>query len=152
MAKTIRSQSQLFFKIFSGDSVSTSRDYSRTQNKMRTNLNNLRTVYDTALGEIPNRVDALSLFSPAIIAMEQLGYFFNTAADSGVKTTLTKGETAPFIYFFEAMAQSIEQQQLLETFDIPNIPRHPQIRQEINALQETLTLGLNQSAKQDKNE
>ncbi|WP_010531407.1 FUSC family protein [Lentibacillus jeotgali] len=152
LAKTIRSQSQLFFKIFSDKSVSVVEDYSRTQNKMRTNLNNLRTVYNTSLGEIPNDFDYLTHLSPAIFSLEQLGYFLDTAAVSGGRTVLSKDETARFVYFFESMAQSIEQQELLETFDIPHIPEHTQIRQELNTLQETLTLSLNKLAKPEERE
>lgn len=90
MSKTIRSQSQLFFKIFSENSVSIASDFHRTQNKMQTNLNNLRTVYNTSLGEIPNDFDYLSRLSPAIFSMEQLGYFLDTAAENGVATGLSK--------------------------------------------------------------
>src|SRR5699024_8745000 len=146
MSKTIRSQAQLFFKIFSDKSVSVAADYSRTQNKMRTNLNNLRTVYNTSLGEIPNNFDYLSHLSPALFSMEQLGYFLDTAAKSTERTALSKDEMAQFVYFFETMAQSIEWQQLIETLDIPDIPQHVQIHQEINTLQETLILSLNQPA------
>ncbi|WP_255259639.1 FUSC family protein [Lentibacillus sp. CBA3610] len=150
VSKTIRSQSQLFFKIFSDNSASVAADYRRTQNKMRTNLNNLRTVYNTSLGEIPNDFDYLSRLSPAIFSMEQLGYFLEVAAERGGRTVLSKSETARFVYLFESMAQSIEQQQLLETFNIPEVPNHAQIYQGINTLQESLMLSLNRPAKQDK--
>ncbi|TFJ91887.1 FUSC family protein [Lentibacillus salicampi] len=146
MSKTIRSQSQLFFKIFSENSVSIASDFHRTQNKMQTNLNNLRTVYNTSLGEIPNDFDYLSRLSPAIFSMEQLGYFLDTAAENGGATGLSKAEVAEFIYLFETMAQSIEQYRLLGTFDIPDIPEHAQVRQEVNTLQETLKLSLTRSA------
>ncbi|ALX48855.1 FUSC family protein [Lentibacillus amyloliquefaciens] len=145
MSKTIRSQSQLFFRIFSDNSVVD--DYSNIRNKMRTNLNNLRTVYETALGEIPSNVDSLSLLSPALFSMEQLDYFLDAAAQNGVRTTLTEDEAARFLYIFETMAQSIEREQLLKTFDIPTIPKHGRIRQEISTLQESLSLSLNQSVK-----
>ncbi len=145
MSKTIRSQSQLFFKIFSENSAPN--DYNRIRNKMRTNLNNLRTVYETALGEIPNNIDSLSLVSPALFSMEQLDYFLDSAAQNGAGTTLSKDEAARFLYIFETMAQSIDQQQLLETFEIPTIPKHTRVHQEIKTLQETLSLFLNQSLK-----
>lgn len=54
IAKTIRSQSQLFFKLFSEQKNESTFNGRRARNKMRTNLINLRTVYTTALGEISN--------------------------------------------------------------------------------------------------
>ncbi|OCA85358.1 hypothetical protein A8F95_09625 [Bacillus wudalianchiensis] len=144
MSKTIRSQSQLFFKIFSDNVPEQAHKDRRIQNKMRTNLNNLRTVYGTALGEIPSNIAALSLLSPAIFSMEQLGYFLENATRNGVKTALPEKETAQFLYIFETLAQSIEQQQLLKTFNIPVILKHTRIHQEIDTLQDTIILILNQ--------
>lgn len=133
MSKTIRSQAQLFYKIFSKNSANI--DDRHLKNKMRINLNNLRTLYGAALGEIPNNIASLSLLSPALFSMEQLGYFLEAGARN---QTLTKGEIAQFLYIFETMAQSIEQQYLLEGLDIPEIPKHARIQEEIDTLLEAL--------------
>ncbi|MEH7226226.1 FUSC family protein [Bacillus sp. JJ1566] len=133
MSKTIRSQSQLFYKIFTNNSEKI--DDRHLKSKMRTNLNNLRTVYGAALGEIPNNIASLSLLSPVVFSMEQLGYFLEAGARN---QSLTKGEIAQFLYIFETMAQSIEQRQLLDSFDIPEIPKHARIQEEIDTLLEAL--------------
>ncbi len=133
MSKTIRSQSQLFYNTFSNNNANINDNH--LKNKMRTNLNNLRTVYGAALGEIPNNIASLSLLSPAIFSMEHLGYFLEAKARN---RPLTRGEIAQFLYIFETMAQSIEQQQLLESFDIPEIPMHARIQEEIDTLLEAL--------------
>ncbi|GEL76673.1 hypothetical protein [Tenuibacillus multivorans] len=144
MSKTIRSQSQLFFRIFSNNNPKSSLKDRRIQNKMRTNLNNLRIVYGTALGEIPKNIDSLSLVSPAIFSMEQLGYFLDTAAQNGVSTDLSKADAAHFCIF---LTQWLSQQQLLEIFEISNTPKHDRIHEEINTLQETLILFLDEHSK-----
>ena len=61
IARTIRSQSQLFFKLFSEQKSDIHFDESIQRNKMRTNLTNLKTVYNTALGEIYDNKEALIL-------------------------------------------------------------------------------------------
>ncbi|WP_010677810.1 FUSC family protein [Bacillus timonensis] len=133
MSKTIRSQAQLFYKIFSSNSATI--DDRHLKNKMRTNLNNLRTVYGAALGEIPNNIASLSLLSPVLFSMEQLGYFLEAGARNH---TLTKGEIGQFLYIFETIAQSVEQHHLLENFNIPEIPNHARIQEQIDTLLEAL--------------
>ena len=53
ITKTIRSQAQYLFILFSDQEIGFNARESREINKMRTNLNNLKTLYDTATGEIP---------------------------------------------------------------------------------------------------
>ncbi|MFC0300435.1 FUSC family protein [Virgibacillus soli] len=142
MSKTIRSQSQLFFSLFADNSNSSqnTQRISRIQNKMRTNLSNLRTVYDTALGEIPHNMDRLSHISPVLFSMEQLGYFLQSNVNREGRTLLTKDETAQFLYIFETMAQSIEQNKLLGAAQVPHMPHNQRIYAEIQTLQESLKL------------
>ena len=47
--------------------------------KMRTNLNNLKTLHDTAAGEIPVNKQALEYYWPVIFSIEQLGYLLENA-------------------------------------------------------------------------
>lgn len=140
MSKTIRSQSQLFFQIFTGNQSKAKRGESSSINKMRTNLNNLRTVYSTALGEIPNNLDYLSLLSPAIYSIERLGYFLVQSLNQRKNTNLSKEELAQFLLIFETLAQSIEQGELLEVYQLPLLSQNQRIYEEIKNLQELIIL------------
>ena len=74
ITKTIRSQAQLLLVLFSelGDGFSTSK--SEELKKMRINIMNLKTLYNTASGEIPVNREALDYYWPVIFSIEHLGF------------------------------------------------------------------------------
>ena len=109
MAKTIRSQSQIFFKLFSEQKNGSTFDGSRERNKMRTNLINLRTVYTTALGEIPNNKKELEYLSPAIFSIERLEYLLDSSSKKSKRPVLSDEILAHFLLVFETMAKWVEQ-------------------------------------------
>ena len=140
MAKTIRSQSQLFFKLFSEQKNGSTFDGSRERNKMRTNLINLRTVYTTALGEIPNNKKKLEYLAPAIFSMEQLGYLLDSSSKKSKRLVLPDEILAHFLLVFETMAKSVEQHDLVSKKNVPEIEGYSKIQKEIIFMQDALQL------------
>ncbi len=144
IARTIRSQSQLFLKLFSEQQNETSFDGSRARSKMRINLINLRTVYTTALGELSNNKTQLGYLSPAIFSMEQLGYLLASISKKSKRPVLSDEILAHFLLVFETMAKSIEEHDLLTKKNVPEIEGYSKLQKEIISLQDALQLVRNQ--------
>ncbi|MEH7342978.1 FUSC family protein [Bacillus sp. JJ1532] len=139
MAKTIRSQSQLLFSLFSENNEVIYVE-SKEQNKMRTNLVNLRTVYSTALGEIPANKKWLEYLSPAIFSMEQLGQLLDLCSKNAQRPILSDESLAQFLFVFETMANTLEHDVIAERKHVPWIEGYSKIQKEIISLQESLEL------------
>ncbi|MFJ8066501.1 FUSC family protein [Psychrobacillus sp. NPDC096426] len=145
IAKTIRSESQLFFMLFSEPNSSMNIDKSKTLNKLRTNLVNLRTIYTTALGEVPTNKEALELLWPAIFSIEQIGYVLEFSSNHSERPILRDDILAQFLLVFETMAKTVELQQEEANKEVPSIEGFSKIQQEINSLQTALQLFHHQS-------
>ncbi|KAB2332079.1 FUSC family protein [Cytobacillus depressus] len=131
MAKTIRSQSQLFHRLFSAHTDEIMNEKNIPQSKMRTNLANLKTVYFTALGEILNNVNELEYFSPAIFSMEHLGYLLEASLKDTERPNLSDESLAQFLIVFESMALTVEFNLEVERKSVPLIEGYSKIRNEI---------------------
>jgi uncharacterized membrane protein YccC len=140
IAKTIRSQSQLFFKLFYEGKNESTLEESGKRNKMRTNLINLRTVYTTALGEISNNKTELEYLAPAILSMEQLGYLIESISKKSTRPVLTDEILAHYLLVFETMANSVEQHDLITKKKVPEIEGYSKLQKEIISLKEALQL------------
>ena len=138
MAKTIRSQSQLLHMLFCEKTSEVVFKESREQNKMRTNMVNLKTVYSTALGEIQNNNKELEYFSPAIFSIEHLGYLLDLSAKIPNRPVLPDNNLAQFLLVFETMAKTVEQNQPATKKTIPEIEGYSKIQKEIVSLQNAL--------------
>ena len=138
IAKTIRSQSQTFFKLYSEQKKESTLGRSRERNKMRTNLINLRTVYTTALGEISNKKTELEYLSPVIFSMEQLGYLLESSSKKSNRPVLSDEILAHFLLVFETMAKSVEQHDVATKKKVPEIEGHSKLQKEIISLQNAL--------------
>lgn len=142
LARTIRSQSQLFFRLYSEQKKESTFDGSRE--KMRTNLINLRAVYTTALGEFSKNKTELEYLSPAIFSMEQLGYLLESSSKKSKRPILSDEILAQFLLVFETMAKSVEQHDLVTEKKVPEIEGHSKLQKEIIFLQDALQLVRNQ--------
>jgi uncharacterized membrane protein YccC len=140
IAKTIRSQSQLFFILFSEVKNDYTLEGSGKRNKMRTDLNNLRTVYITALGEISNNKTELEYLAPAIFSMEQLGYLLESISKKSTRPVLTDEILAHYLLVFETMANSVEPHDLITKKRVPEIEGYSKLQKEIISLKEALQL------------
>ncbi|TQR11676.1 FUSC family protein [Psychrobacillus soli] len=145
IAKTIRSQSQLFFMLFSEQNSEVNVDKSKALNKLRTNLVNLRTIYTTALGEVPTNKEVLELLWPAIFSIEQLGYVLEFGSNHANRPVLSDGMLAQFLLVFETMAKTVELQHHEKNKHVPIIEGYSKIQQEIISLQNALQLFHNQT-------
>ena len=147
IAKTLRSQAQFLFVLFvggGGGNMSrggTERVWETDERrKMQTNLANLKTVYTTALGEIPVDRTALQFLWPVIFSIEQLGYLLNAGQMNPGRPVLPDEDLAQLLLVFENMAKATEQGRSPVRKVVPAIPDFPKIRSEIVALQEALGL------------
>jgi hypothetical protein len=107
---------------------------------MRTNLNNLRTVYITALGEISNNKTELEYLAPVIFSMEQLGYLLESILKKSTRPVLTDETLAHYLLVFETMANSVEQHDLITKKKVPEIEGYSKLQKEIISLKEALQL------------
>ncbi len=140
IARTLRSQSQLFFKLYSEQKNELTFDGSKMRNKMRVNLSNLRTVYTTALGEIAPNKKELEYLSLAIFSMEQLGYLLDSSSKQSKRPVLSDEILAQFLLVFESMAKSVELNDWVMKKNVPEIEGFAKIQKGIISLQDALQL------------
>lgn len=141
MAKTIRSQAQLFHLLFSKPTYKKVFLNNRYQKKLRTNMANLNTVYMTALGELSRDRKSVDYLSPATFSIEQLGYLLDSVAKKENRPMLSDGKKAECMLIFESMAKSIEQKGLVhEKREIPELSTFPLISKEINNMQKAVQI------------
>ncbi|MGG1400675.1 FUSC family protein [Bacillus salipaludis] len=142
ITKTIRSQAQFLFILFSDQGEGFDARKSRERSKMRTNLNNLRTMYDTATGEIPVNQKALEYYWPVIFSIEQLGYLLEKCSLLSKRPVLSDDTLAQFFYMFETMANAAERETSPAIKNVPKIVDFPSIEKEINSLQHAFQLNI----------
>lgn len=115
-------------------------DKSHTVNKLRTNLVNLRTIYTTALGEVPSNKEALELLWPTIFSIEQLGYVLEFSSNHANRPVLSDKVLSQFLLVFETMAKTVELHHHDNNKYVPTIEGYSKIQQEIISLQDALQL------------
>ncbi|MFB5285219.1 FUSC family protein [Peribacillus sp. Hz7] len=140
ITKTIRSQAQFLFILFSDQGNGFNARQSREQMKMRTNLITLKTLYSTAAGEIPVNKKALEYYWPVIFSIEQLGYLLENGSRMDKRPILADETLAQFLYVFETMANATDRQQAPFIKKVPEIEGFPSIQQEIITLQKSLQI------------
>lgn len=138
MAKTIRSQMQFLQVLFSEQMSGNQVGNIPAQNKMHTNLNNLRIFYNTALGEIPTNKSYLERLWPAIFSLEQLGFHLDACLKHTKRSVLTDENLAQLLLIYETLANAIEQQHRVMIRKVPEILGFPKIQKEIADLQVAL--------------
>ncbi|PKR85437.1 FUSC family protein [Heyndrickxia camelliae] len=140
MAKTIRSQEQFFMILFSEWRSSAKHLIVHAQNKMHTNLTNLKVVYTTALGELPNNKTTLEYQWPSIFSIEQLGYLLDACFKLEKRPILDDKVLSQYLLVFEMMAKSTELSRPLPKKDVPDIPGLAKVPKEIRDLQNALQI------------
>ena len=80
ISKTIRSQAQLLYVLFSDQGAGFTAKESRELRKMRTNLINLKTLYNTATGEVPVNQKAVDYYWPVVYKIDHIGYLLESYA------------------------------------------------------------------------
>lgn len=140
ISKTIRSQAQFLYLLFSGKSSLTAVK-TKEQLKMQTNLTNLKIIYSTALGEIPINKQVVDYYWPVIFCIEQLSYLLEACPKSSKCPVLSDEKLAQLLLVFESMATATNRFQLPAKKYIPKIEGFSSIEKEITLLQNALLMG-----------
>ncbi|MCU9612753.1 FUSC family protein [Caldibacillus lycopersici] len=140
IAKTIRSQAQFIVVLFSDQGKNFQAVNSRERMKMRTNLINLKTLYDTATGEIPVNNKALDYYWPVVFSIQHLGFLLENCAENDQRPIFTDKALAQILYACETMANAVNRRRFPEKKPIPEMEAYTSIQHELQALQNTLMI------------
>lgn len=138
IAKTIRSQAQYLLVLFSDQGPDFQAEQSREKMKMRTNLNNLKTLYDTAAGEIPKNPKALEYYWPVIFNLDHVAYLLDSCSEQQSRPVLSDETLAQLLYTCESMANAADRKISPDVKLVPEIPGWPRIQHELITLQKSL--------------
>jgi hypothetical protein len=127
--------------LFSENNSSIKFDESRERSKTQTNLVNLLTVYNTALGELFSNKARLESLWPVIFSIEQMGYYLDATLKYYERPVLSEEDLAQLLYVFETMAMATEKNQPPTDKSVPEIEGFSKIRNEILDLQKALQFG-----------
>lgn len=137
ISKTIRSQAQLMFTLFSRQTTG-SENGKRELSKMKTNLTSLKTVYNTAAGEIPVDEKSIEKYWPVVFWVEQLGFLLENTAKNHQKVNLSDETLARLLFIYEAMANAAYRGKSPEMSEIPKIEGFRSLEKDIIKLQKSL--------------
>ncbi|TRZ36539.1 FUSC family protein [Niallia circulans] len=131
IAKTIRSQGQLLVAMYSNNMPIQNKE----QNKMQTNLSNLVTVYQSALGELFGNRARLEALWPVIFFIKQISHELNIGIKYGQEKKFPESELAQWLYAMEIMALSMENNVYSERKELPFVEGFSHLRNEVLNLQ-----------------
>lgn len=135
VSKTIRSQAQVFYVLFSNQEIYKNYGKNIEFNKMETNLRNLKTVFDTALGEIPKEKRAIEYYWPIIHSLEELVFLLDKCARLDSRPLLVDNVLSQYLLLFEAIAIAADRGDYVEIRELPEIVGFRSIVEKINQLQ-----------------
>ncbi|MGE7665657.1 FUSC family protein [Ureibacillus composti] len=135
VSKTIRSQAQVLFALFSGQERKIDLKNNTEINKMQTNIKNLKTVYDTATGEIPVDKKAIEYYWAIVYSVEQLGFLLEKYSNVKDRPVLSEKKISQFLFIFETMAIAANRQTRVTKKEIPEINELPSIQYVVEDLQ-----------------
>ncbi|ULT58899.1 FUSC family protein [Neobacillus drentensis] len=138
ISKTIRSQAQLLIILFSDQGKGLKSRENRGLSKMKTNIYNLKTLYNTALGEVPADRKALDYYWTVVFSIEHLGYLLEDCAKTGTRRPLSDEILAQLLYVCETMAIAADLKRSPTMRRVPEIEPFPGIQNEIVNLQKGL--------------
>ena len=140
MVKLIRSHARVLVRLASNQKENNSDSTKWIKEKMQINLMNFKMAYNTALGEIPNNEKMLEMMWPAVFSLEHISYLLDHCCRAKGYLSLSDENLAQLLLVFETMATAIEQKQVVQSKKIPIINEIPKICEEINILQEALSI------------
>jgi uncharacterized membrane protein YccC len=138
ITKTIRSQAQFLFVLFSDQGEGFIASESRELKKMRTNIINLITLFTTASGEIPVNQKAVDYYWPVIFSIENLGYLLENCSKIRKRPNLSDETLSQLLYICEKMANATLRKRSTSLIRVPEIAAFPSIQNEIFSLQKSL--------------
>ncbi|AGX43056.1 FUSC family protein [Clostridium saccharobutylicum] len=140
IVKLIRSQARVLVRLATNNKENNSDSTKWIKEKMGINLMNFKTAYNTALGEIPHNEEMLEMMWPAFFSLEHISYLLDQYCTTKGYLILSDEDLAQLLLVLETMATSIEQKKTIKPKQISIIDEIPQICEEINAVQEALTM------------
>ncbi|MDR7236887.1 FUSC family protein [Neobacillus drentensis] len=138
ITKTIRSQAQFLFILFSDQGEGFIASESRELKKMHTNIINLITLYSTASGEIPVNQKVIDYYWPVIFSIENLGYLLENCSKIRKRPNLSDETHSQLLFIFETMANATLRKRSTSIKSVPEIADFPSIQSEIFSLQKSL--------------
>lgn len=137
MMRTIRNLSQLSLILFSEKDQNSAQKLEVRLAKLRTNMANLRALYDAMLGEIPAKPHLIEYYWPIIYSLQRLAFLLERAAENETESLpkLSERALADLLYLFETLANAAGNLESTSEKNIPHIPGFIGIEQEIQALQ-----------------
>ena len=135
ISKTIRTQAQAFYVLFSNQQIY--RNYGRNIefNKMETNIRNLKMVFDSATGEIPKDRSSIEYYWPIVFTLEELGYLLDKCAKLKSRPVLEDAVLSQYLLIFESMAIASGRRNHVEIRLLPEIEGFQSIVGKIEELQ-----------------
>lgn len=137
VAKTIRSQGQFLVAMYS-NYIPYEDIQSKEQSKMQTNLTNLVTVYQSALGELFGNRARLEALWPVIFSIKQISHELNISMKYGQEKKFPERELAQWLYAIEIMALSIENNLYPERKELPFVEGFSHLHNEVFNLQKEM--------------
>lgn len=138
ITKTIRSQGQCLFILFTDQGAGFYAPDSRELMKMRTNLFHAQTLYSTAAGEIPVKPSVLEYYWPVLFSIEHLAYLLENCSKSPVRPILSDSTLAQLLYIFETMANAANRKLPPPLKVVPEIQQYQSIQKAAIRLQKSL--------------
>ncbi|NRY63255.1 FUSC family protein [Clostridium beijerinckii] len=140
IVKLIRSQARVLVRLATNNKENNSDSTKWIKEKMGINLMNFKTAYNTALGEIPHNEEILEMMWPAFFSLEHISYLLNQCCMTKGYLSLADEDLAQLLLVLETMATSIEQKKAIKPKRVSIIEEIHQICEEINVIQEALTM------------
>lgn len=132
MAKTLHSQSKVIFAL---SVCREKKDIKLLKEKMEIDFNNLILAYNTALGEIHNKKEAIESMWLSIYSLQQINYLLVQYCMSKEEINISREELKKILFIYESMENNIE---LDIKMECENLDIHNSIEllcKEINVLQ-----------------
>lgn len=142
ISKTIRSQAQFLFVLFSEQGNGYKGKKIREAAKMQTNINNMKTLYATATGEIPVDKKALEYYWSVVFSIEELGFLLEECSKLNERPMLSDEMLAELLYIFESIANAADQKIATHVKEVPIIKDFPSVQYAIKSIQTSLKAAL----------
>lgn len=142
ISKTIRSQAQFLFVLFSEQGNGYKGKKIREAAKMQTNINNMKTLYATATGEIPVDKKALEYYWSVVFSIEELGFLLEECSKLNDRPMLSDETLAELLYIFESIANAADQKIATHVKEVPIIKDFPSVQYAIKSIQTSLKAAL----------
>lgn len=111
----------------------------RLVGKMKMNMTNLNTTYNTALGEIGNNRDRVEDMCFIIFSLEYISHLLEHTFKTKGYLNLSDDEIYILLSAYKEMIFAIEYQKVVEPIKVPIMDEVPNICKEINVLQDALS-------------